>query len=161
MHARQYHRLYMHHTHTPTRCGRGDSHWCYTSASISRGRTNRAGRPRHPSIPLVSPSQQLDAVRHSSSPGVPRLAAKQHRHCDSCTTYLPASGLPVQCTASVSMRILADRIITGRICKIYTCCEIDPNGCPRSTPQNVWDPIILVALRGKPRLRQFFAPNRV
>jgi len=59
------------------------------------------------------------------------LAAKQHRHCDSCTTYVPASGLPVQC----------------QICKIYTCREINPNGCPRSAPGGVLDPIILVALQ--------------
>lgn len=37
------------------------------------------------------------------------------------------------------------QMIVGRICKLYTCSQIDPNGCPRSTPQGVWDPMILLS----------------
>ncbi|KAF9513069.1 hypothetical protein BS47DRAFT_1485913 [Hydnum rufescens UP504] len=41
--------------------------------------------------------------------------ADQHRHCSTCTTYLPV-GLPIQCA----------------FCGVYNCSGIDPLGCPRA-----------------------------
>ncbi|KAF8323147.1 hypothetical protein DL93DRAFT_2223102 [Clavulina sp. PMI_390] len=53
--------------------------------------------------------------------------AAAHRHCDTCTAYVPVNNAPVQC----------------QVCKIYTCAPLDEDGCPRASRIGVWDPVIL------------------